>query len=87
MSDESDSKADGNESLRERVAAVIARLQPMVQADGGDIELVDVDDDGVVSVRLSGACVGCPSAGMTLSLGIERNLKDQIPEVSRVVCV
>ncbi len=73
--------------LRERVSAVLDTIRPMVQRDGGDGELVDVDDDGVVSVRLKGACIGCPSAGMTLSMGIERNLKDQIPEVSRVVCV
>jgi Fe-S cluster biogenesis protein NfuA len=58
----------------------------MIQGDGGDIELVDVDADGVVHVRLHGACVGCPSASMTLTMGIERNLKDQIPEVTRVVC-
>jgi len=58
----------------------------MLQADGGDIELVDVDAAGVVHVRLQGACVGCPAASMTLSQGIERNLKQQIPEVTRVVC-
>jgi len=58
----------------------------MLQADGGDIELVDVDAAGVVQVRLQGACMGCPAASMTLTQGIERNLKQQIPEVTRVVC-
>ena len=58
----------------------------VVQADGGDIELLKVDDDGVVTVRLHGACVGCPSSAMTLSMGIERNLREQIPEITRVVC-
>ena len=72
--------------LRDRVAAVLDTLRPMLQADGGDIELVDVDAAGVVHVRLQGACVGCPAASMTLSQGIERNLKQQIPEVTRVVC-
>ena len=80
-------QASSDKSLRHRVAAVIDALRPMMQSDGGDIQLVDVDDNGVVSVRLQGACVGCPSASMTLSMGIERNLKDQIPEVTRVVCV
>ena len=74
-------------SLRDRVAAVIDALRPMVQSDGGDVELLDVDENGLVSVRLHGACIGCPSAAMTLSMGIERNLKDQIPEVTRVVCM
>ena len=66
---------------------VLATLRPMAQGDGGDIELVDVDADGVVRVRLLGACVGCPSSEMTLTLGIERNLCEKIPEVRRVVCV
>ncbi|MGB2987726.1 MAG: NifU family protein [Phycisphaerae bacterium] len=72
--------------MRDRVAAVLDRLRPMMQGDGGDIELIDVDADGVVRVRLLGACHGCPSASVTLSMGIERNLKEQIPEVTRVVC-
>ncbi len=73
-------------SLRDRVEAVLHRLRPMIHSDGGDIELVDVDDERVVYVRLLGACIGCPSASMTLTLGIERTLKDEIPEVTRVVC-
>ncbi len=72
--------------LHDRVASVLETLRPMAQSDGGDIELVDVDEDGIVTVRLLGACVGCPSSTMTLTMGIERNLKDQIPEVTRVIC-
>ena len=87
MSDQSDAGCETGKSLRDRVAAVIDMLRPMVQGDGGDLELVDVDNSGVVSVRLHGACIGCPSASMTLSIGVERNLKDRIPEVTRVVCV
>lgn len=87
MGDQANADSKASESLRDRVAAVIDLLRPALQNDGGDVELVDVDDSGVVSVRLQGACMGCPSAGMTLSLGIERNLKEQIPEVTRVVSV
>ena len=75
-----------NKKLFDRVSAVIETLRPMAQSDGGDIELVDVDEDGIVTVRLLGACIGCPSASMTLKMGIERNLKNQIPEVTRVTC-
>ncbi len=74
-------------SLRQRVVVVLDQIRPLAQADGGDIELVDVDSDGVVSVRLKGACIGCPSAAITLTLGIERNIIEHIPEVKRVVCV
>lgn len=74
-------------SLRDAVAQVIAALRPMVQSDGGDLELVDVSEDGTVSVRLKGACIGCPSSAMTLSMGIERSLRDQVPGVTRVVLV
>ncbi len=72
--------------LYERVAAVLDRLRPMLHNDGGDIELLGVSDEGVVEVRLLGACIGCPSSTMTLTLGIERNLKELVPEVRRVVC-
>ncbi|MCK6457037.1 MAG: NifU family protein [Phycisphaerae bacterium] len=73
--------------MRQRVAEVISVIRPAVQSDGGDLELVDVTADGVVSVRLHGACVGCPSAAMTLKMGIERNLREHVPEVREVVCV
>ena len=73
--------------LAARVAAVIDTIRPAIQSDGGDIELVDVTADGVVSVRLLGACIGCPSAAMTLTFGIERSLKESIPGITRVQCV
>ena len=73
--------------MRERVEAVLEKIRPMLQADGGDIELVDVDQEGTVSVRLKGACSGCPMAAMTLSRGVERLLKEEVAEVSRVVAV
>ncbi len=75
------------ESMRERVAGVINLIRPAVQADGGDIELVDVASDGVVQIRFHGACLGCPSSHMTLQMGIERNLRDKVPEVTRVIPV
>jgi Fe-S cluster biogenesis protein NfuA len=75
-------------SIREQVDGVIAeRIRPAIQRDGGDIELVDVDEKGVVSVRLRGACSGCPGARMTLKMGVERLLKQVIPQVTEVVCV
>lgn len=74
-------------SLRERVSAVIDQIRPYIQSDGGDIELVNVDDQGVVQVRLRGACVGCPASQMTLKLGVERNLQEKVPEVTEVICV
>ncbi len=80
------SALDPSLPLSERVATVLDRLRPMLQNDGGDIELLGVSDDGVVEVRLLGACIGCPSSSITLTLGIERNLKELVPEVTRVVC-
>ena len=74
-------------SVRERVQGVINLIRPAVQADGGDIELVDVTDDGVVQIRFHGACHGCPSSTMTLQMGIERNLREKVPEITAVVPV
>lgn len=74
-------------SVRERVQTVIDLIRPAVQADGGDIELVGVTDAGVVHIRFHGACHGCPSSTMTLQHGIERNLKEKIPEITGVVPV
>jgi len=74
--------------ISDRVQGVIDQIRPLLQADGGDIELVKVDDStGVVSVRLQGACKGCPGAAMTLKMGVERHLKEQVPEVTEVVAV
>jgi len=69
--------------MKEKIQAVIDKIRPMLQADGGDVELVDVVD-GVVTVRLKGACAGCPMSQMTLKNGIERFLKKEIPEVKSV---
>lgn len=70
--------------MKEKVQKVINKIRPMLQADGGDVELVDCVD-GVVTVRLKGACAGCPMSQMTLRNGIERTLKKEIPEVKSVV--
>ncbi len=74
-------------SLHDRVDEVIALIRPAIQSDGGDVELVDVTDDGVVHIRFHGACVGCPSANMTLQMGLERNIVARVPEVKSVVPV
>ena len=82
-----DPSAAQNPSVRDKVQGVINLIRPAVQADGGDIELVDVADDGVVQIRFHGACHGCPSSTMTLQMGIERNLREKVPEVTRVIPV
>ena len=79
-------KPFSEQELRARTAEVINEIRPALQMDGGDVELVDVVD-GVVQVRLMGACHGCPMANATLSEGIERTLKEKIPEVVRVEAV
>lgn len=73
--------------MKELVQAVIDQIRPMLQKDGGDVELVDVEEGGVVKVRLQGACKGCPMSQMTLKNGIEKFLKQQVPEVDRVESV
>ncbi|MBF0454568.1 MAG: NifU family protein [Magnetococcales bacterium] len=70
--------------MRERVEKVIDEIRPFLQRDGGDVELVEVTADNIVNVRLKGACGSCPSALMTLKGGIERALKEKIPEVASV---
>lgn len=70
--------------LKEKVESVLARIRPLLQRDGGDVELVEVQDDGVVKVRLQGACSGCPGASMTLKNAIEETLKQEVPEVKSV---
>lgn len=74
-------------TLKERVEESLAAVRPGLQADGGDVELIDVTDDGVVSLRLTGACRGCPMSTMTLKMGIERALRERVPEVKRVEAV
>ncbi|MBL7031972.1 MAG: NifU family protein [Nitrospira sp.] len=70
--------------LREKVEAVLGKVRPMLQRDGGDVELVEVQDDGVVKVRLTGACSGCPMSTMTLKNAIEETIKKEIPEIKSV---
>ena len=72
--------------MRDRVQEVLDKIRPKLQADGGDVELVEVND-GTVKVRLTGACGGCAMATMTLKMGIERLLKQEIPDVKEVVAV
>ncbi|MBN1894203.1 NifU family protein [bacterium] len=72
--------------MKEKVKAVLEQIRPGLQADGGDVELVDVQE-GIVKVRLRGACAGCPMSQMTLKNGIERILKEEIPEVESVESV
>lgn len=73
--------------MKERVEAVIAKIRPSLQADGGDLELVEVTDDGIIKVRLTGACRGCPMSQMTLKMGVEKAIKEEIPEIKEVIAV
>ena len=75
------------ETMKERVEVSLGKIRPSLNADGGDVELVEVTPDGVVKVRLTGACGGCPMSQMTLKMGIEKMLKEEIPELKEVVGV
>jgi Fe-S cluster biogenesis protein NfuA len=74
-------------SFEAKVTEVIDSIRPMLQNDGGDIELVGIDDDKTVRVRLQGACRGCPGAQMTLKMGVERLLKQRVSDVKQVIAV
>ena len=74
-------------SFKARVETAIDQIRPSLQADGGDIQLIAVSEDGQVSVQLQGACAGCPMSQMTLTHGVEKHLRDVIPEVTSVVAV
>ncbi len=87
MSKNTQGQTEVNADLNERVAFVIDRIRPAVQEDGGDIEFVEITTDGVVRIKMHGACVGCPSSNMTLRIGIERNLKDRVPDVTSVEAI
>lgn len=73
--------------LKEKVQRALEKVRPSLQADGGDVQLVEVDENGVVKVKLMGACGGCPMSQMTLKMGIEKVLKQNVPEVKSVVSV
>ena len=77
--------AAGNaKSIEERVREVIESFRPYIQADGGDIDFIGVED-GIAQVRLKGACTGCPHASVTLQMGVERHLRERVPEIKGVV--
>jgi Fe-S cluster biogenesis protein NfuA len=73
------------ENMRDKVEQVLAKVRPYLQRDGGDVELVDVSQDGVVSVRLTGACKGCPMSQITLKNAVEKTILKELPEVKSVV--
>lgn len=73
--------------IKEEVQKAIDTIRPSLQADGGDVELIDVSADGIVKVKLKGACQGCPMSQMTLKMGIEKIVKKQVPEIKEVVSV
>lgn len=75
-----------SESVEKRVKAALAEIKPQIQADGGDIDLVAIEN-GIVKVRLRGSCVGCPMSALTLKAGVERIIKQQVPEVKSVEAV
>ena len=73
--------------MKERVEEALNSIRPMLQADGGDVELIEVTEDNIVKVKLKGACGSCPMSTYTLKLGIEQRLKEIIPEIKEVVSV
>lgn len=79
-------RGGGEKEMRENIEKALEKIRPSLRADGGDIELIDVVD-GVVKVKLTGACGGCPMSQMTLKMGVERILKQQVPEVKSVETV
>jgi Fe-S cluster biogenesis protein NfuA len=74
-------------AMKEKVEAALAQVRPMLQRDGGDVELVEITEDGIAKVRLQGACQGCPMAQVTLQMGIERVLKEMVPDIKSVQAV
>ena len=81
------SETSDEKTFEEKVKDIIELIRPALQGHGGDVELVGTDDDNTVRVRLQGACQGCPGAAMTMKMGIERILKEKVPEVKEVVAV
>lgn len=73
--------------MKEQVQQALDKIRPVLQRDGGDVELVDVEEDGVVKVRLTGACHGCPMSQITLKSGVERIVKQMVPDVKAVESV
>jgi len=75
------------DAMKEKIEEALKQIRPALQADGGDVEFVDVDENGEVKVRLTGACSGCPMSQMTLKQGVERLLKEQVPGITNVISV
>jgi len=73
--------------MKDKIEAALEKIRPSLQADGGDVELVEITADGVVKVKMTGACSGCPMKQMTLQMGIGRALKEEIPEIKEIVAV
>jgi len=73
--------------MKEKVEAALKKIRPMLMADGGNVDLVEVSDDGVVKLKLTGTCGCCPMSQMTLKMGIERLLKEEVPEVKEVIAI
>jgi Fe-S cluster biogenesis protein NfuA len=73
--------------MKDKVMAALEKIRPSLQADGGDVKLIDVTADGIVKVKLTGACGGCPMSQMTLKMGIERAIKKEVPQVKEVIAV
>ena len=73
--------------MKKKVEAALNKIKPSLQADGGDVELIEVTSDGVVKVKLTGACGCCPMAQMTLKMGVERVIKEEVPEIKEVISV
>lgn len=87
MTDTGNPNETAGKSFQEQVGDVIELIRPSLQGHGGDVQLVGVDEDKTVKVRLQGACQGCPGATMTMKMGIERILKERVPDVKQVVAV
>ena len=81
------SETNKEKTFEEKVKDIIESIRPALQGHGGDVELVGTDEDNTVRVRLQGACQGCPGAAMTMKMGIERILKEKVPEVKEVVAM
>lgn len=73
--------------MRERIEKALDKVRPMLAADGGDVELIDVTDDGVVKLKLKGSCGCCPMSSMTLKMGIEKILRQEVPEIKEVIAL
>jgi len=92
LSYDNEEKADAqmredSDMLKDQIEDALNKVRPSLQADGGDVEFVDVDEGGVVKVRLTGACGGCPMSQMTLKMGIEKILKQNVPQINSVEAV